>query len=158
MGVGEERGRSCWSWDLGHLNSIFLLWNCGWTKDVYARRTTDIGASISYRIPYSLRLRWAKTEHWQTKRCYWYQLRPARALATHVRCQTLRNTELQIRRGNNDNSKISSYFSTKTYVVTLFRTIWQDGFNEGSQRMFLLENWKNIPKLSLLPLLIWGAG
>ena len=34
----------------------------------------------------------------------------------------------------------------------------RDGSNEGSQNMFYGEIWKIIPKLSLLPLLIWSAG
>ena len=32
----------------------------------------------------------------------------------------------------------------------------RDGFNDGSQSMFCEEIWIVIPKLSLLPLLIWS--
>ena len=34
----------------------------------------------------------------------------------------------------------------------------QDGSHGGSQNMFLWRNMANIPKLSLLPLLIWSTG
>ena len=91
------------------------------------------------------------------------------------------HSELQIRGGIEDNSKILLLvFQQKHMLWPLFRTVSNDGHkiiqryfclfptknmlwplfrtisNYGSQNMLYGEIWLNIPKLSLLPLLIWS--
>ena len=68
-------------------------------------------------------------------------------------------TELQLRRGIEDKSKDNfSYFSTKTYVVTPhYNRLDETVLTMGDKICFHGGMWLIIPKLSLLPLLIWST-
>ena len=49
------------------------------------------------------------------------------------------------------------YFSTKTYVVTPYKNLGKTVLLMGHNLCFCGQIWEIIPKLSLLPLLIWST-
>ena len=63
------------------------------------------------------------------------------------------------KRGSEDNSKIFFLFLNENICCDPFLERSQrDGSNDGSQNMLLtVEIWIIIPKLSLIPLLIWST-